>query len=151
MVCMTEKKGGLREQFSDNNVKSVSLGHFQQEMIDFILDKKPEFEGRISSKTDILFWKSRLKHTERHRKDFLSDEEFEQCMNDISDIIHNPDYISIHPTDESVCFIRKYSKNVSVAIKISTQGDQVYRTMYPLRDSQLRNYINGGRAWQWKK
>lgn len=148
---MKDKKNWLREKFSDNDVKSVSLGQFQQKMVDFILDKKPEFEGRISAQTDILFWKSRLKHTERHRRDFLSDEEFEQCMNDIPSIIQNPDYISIHPTDESVCFIRKYSKNVSVAIKISTQGDQVYRTMYPLRDSQLQNYIKGGRAWPWKK
>lgn len=70
-------------------------------------------------------------------------------MRDIPKIIQNPDYISIHPTDESVSFIKKYTKNISVAIKISTDGKMVYRTMYPLRDSQLNGYIKNNRAWKY--
>ena len=69
-------------------------------------------------------------------------------MKNIPTIIANPDYISIHPSDDSVSFIKKYSKHVSVAIKISTEGQMVYRTMYPLRQSQLNNYIQNGRCWQ---
>lgn len=118
-------------------------------MIDFILSKKPDFAGRISSDKDILFWAARVKHTERHRRDFANDMEFEQCLKDIPKIIQCPDYISIHPTDESVCFIKKYSKHVSVAIKISTDGKMVYRTMYPLRETQLHEYVKNGRAWKY--
>ena len=81
--------------------------------------------------------------------DIANDTEFEQCLKDIPQIIHNPDYISIHPTDESVSFIKKYSKHVSVAIKISTDGKMVYRTMYPLREAQLNEYIKNGRAWKY--
>lgn len=130
-------------------IKSQSIGRFSPHMLKFILSKKPDFAGRISSDQDILFWAARVKHTERHRKDFTNDKEFEQCMRDIPKIIQNPDYISIHPTDESVSFIKKYTKNISVAIKISTDGKMVYRTMYPLRDSQLNGYIKNNRAWKY--
>lgn len=130
-------------------MKSQSIGRFSPHMLKFILSKKPDFAGRITSDQDILFWAARVKHTERHRKDFTNDKEFEQCMRDIPKIIQNPDYISIHPTDESVSFIKKYTKNISVAIKISTDGKMVYRTMYPLRDSQLNGYIKNNRAWKY--
>lgn len=130
-------------------IKSQSIGRFSPHMLKFILSKKPDFASRISSDQDILFWAARVKHTERHRKDFANDKEFEQCMRDIPKIIQNPDYISIHPTDESVSFIKKYTKNISVAIKISTDGKMVYRTMYPLRDSQLNGYIKNNRAWKY--
>lgn len=130
-------------------IKFQSIGRFSEEMIRFILSKKPDFENRISADKDILFWSARVKHTERHRKDFSSDSEFEQCVKDIPEIIQNPDYVSIHPTDESVSFIKKYTKNISVAIKISTDGKMVYRTMYPLRESQLNEYIKNGRAWKY--
>lgn len=133
----------------NDNIKSQSIGRFSPHMIEFILSKKPAFAGRISSDKDILFWAARVKHTERHRKDFASDEEFEQCIRDIPNIIQNPDYISIHPADESVSFIKKYTKNISVAIKISTDGKMVYRTMYPLRESQLNTYIKNNRAWKY--
>lgn len=134
--------------FSDS-IKVQSIGRFSPHMMEFIVSKKPEFVGRISADKDILFWAARVKHTERHRKDFTNDEEFEQCIRDIPHIIQNPDYISIHPTDESVSFIKKYTKNVSVAIKISTDGKLVYRTMYPLRESQLNEYIKNNRAWKY--
>lgn len=70
------------------------------------------------------------------------------CLREIPQIIQNPDYISIHPADESVSFIKDYSKHTSVAIKISTDGKMVYRTMYPLTESQLQNYIGNNRAWK---
>lgn len=134
--------------FSDS-IKSQPIGHLSQSMIDFILSKKPDFAKRISTDKEILFWAARVKHTERHRKDFNSDAEFEQCLKDIPNIIQNPDYISIHPTDESVSFIKKYTRHVSVAIKISTDGKLVYRTMYPLREAQLNEYIKNNRAWKY--
>jgi len=134
-------------KFSDE-IKYQSIGRIRQDIAEFIISKKPEFKERISCDEDILFWKARVKHTERHRGDFSNDKEFEECLKNIPTIIANPDFISIHPKDESVSFIKKYSKNVSVAIKISTGGQMVYRTMYPLRESQLDNYIQNGRCWR---
>lgn len=135
----------------NDEVKNVSIGKLDERMVEFILRHKPEFEGRLEADKDILFWKGRVNHTEKHRKDFSSDEEFDKCVAEIPTIIQNPDYISIHPKDESVCFIKMYSKHVNVAIKISTDGKMVYRTMYPLRESQLRNYLENNRAWRYEE
>lgn len=134
-------------EFSDE-IKSISIGKIKQDYVEQILERKPEFAGRISSDKDILFWKGRVKHTRRHKDDFANEEEFETCLREIPIIIQNPDYISIHPSDESVSFIKDYSSHTSVAIKISIDGKMVYRTMYPLTDSQLKNYIESGRAWR---
>ena len=134
-----------------NDVKFQILGQLKSEIVEFILDKKPEFEGRIDNTTDILFWKERVKHTERHKKDFQSEEEFYKCLEEIPLIIESPDYISIHPKDESVSFIKDYSRHISVAIRVSLDGKLSYRTMYPLRKSQLENYIKSGRAWKYEE
>jgi hypothetical protein len=137
--------------FNNEEVLYASLGQFKKEMVDFIISKKPEFNGRLQPDKDILFWKARVKHTNNHKKDFVSEEEFNKCVEDIPYIIQNPDYISIHPTDESVSFIKQYSEKVSVAIKISADGKLVYRTMYPLDEIQLKDYMDKGRAWKYHK
>lgn len=91
--------------FSDK-VKFVSLGRLDKELIDFITDRRPSYKNILSENIDILFWEDRLKHIERHKNDFMSDSEYEQCLSDIPLIIKSPDYISIHPTDGSISFIR---------------------------------------------
>ena len=131
-----------------NIIKNQPIGKLSPDMVNFILSKKPDFEGRISSDKDILFWAARVKHIEKHRSDFNTENDFDDCCKKIPSIIEKPDYISIHPKDESVSFIKKFDQNVSVAIKISTEGEMVFRTMYPLRDSQLNNYIANGRCWK---
>ena len=112
--------------------------------------KKPEYVERLSYDKVILFWSSRVKHSERHIGDFASPEEFYQCMEDIPMIIQNPDYISIHPKDQSISFIKDYSGHTSVAIKVAADGAMSYRTIYPLSNYQLGNYIKSGRAWKYE-
>lgn len=115
------------------------------------LVKAPHLSGILNSDADILFWKDRIKHTELHKNDFASDNEFYNCLEQIPDIIANPDYLSIHPKDSSISFIKNFSSHVSVAIRISSAGTLSYRTMYPIMDAQLNNYIDRGRAWAWNK
>jgi hypothetical protein len=151
---MREIEMGIRKldiaTFSDK-IKYVPIGKLDCNIINFISKQKPELKDRLSSDKDILFWSDRVKYTEKHRKDFSSSEEFDKCLEDIPDIIQNPDYISINPNDDSICFIRKYTKYVTVAVRISGDGKMGYRTMYPLRDSQLQNYIENNRAWKYKE
>lgn len=132
----------------DNGLKYVSVGHIPQYIIDSILEKFPEFESQLSPDTDILFWKDRIKHTKRHKKDFASEEEYELCFEQIPDIIQHPDFISIHPNKDSISFICRFTDHISVAVRLSADGKLAYRTMYPLRESQLLNYIKQGRAWK---
>ena len=72
-------------------------------------------------------------------------------MESIPNIIEEPDYIGIHPKDNSISFIKDYSSHVIVAVRVSSSGILSYRTMYPLMDAQLTNYIEKGYVWIWKK
>lgn len=134
--------------FSDGS-KVVSLGRLSQKMIDFIVSKKSEYKNILNCNKDILFWKDRIAHTELHRDDFLSDTEYEKCFADIPSIISAPDYISIHPKNKSISFIKEYSGHISIAVKISPDGKMAYRTMYPIMDAQLTHYIDEGYAWKY--
>lgn len=128
----------------------VSIGRLSSDMIAFIVDKKPEWSNILQADKDILFWSDRIKHTELHRNDFISDIEYENCFSDIPNIISSPDYISIHPKDSRISFIKNYSGHVSVAVRISSKGQMAYRTMYPITDAQLTHYIDRGFAWRYK-
>ena len=141
----------LDRSILDSDISFVSLGHLSQEMIDFIASKNQQLGDLLSTNRDILFWKDRIKHTELHKKDFLSDNLFYTCLEDIPIIIQEPDYISIHPKDNSISFIRDYSQHVSVAIRVSVDGKLSYRTMYPLMDAQLSHYLEKNRAWRYDK
>lgn len=130
--------------------KFVSLGRLEEKMIDFIVGKRPGFRDILSPEQDIVFWEDRIKHIERHRDDFISDLEYELCFEDIPNIIHHPDYISVHPKDDSLSFIEDFSSHVSVAVRISGNGKMSFRTMYPIMDAQLENYIKKGLAWRYE-
>lgn len=133
----------------DKNV--ISLGKIRPEIIDFLSEKVPEFVNSINPDNEILFWKDRLKHTELHKNDFRSDNEFYMCLENIPNIINKPDYISINPKANSISFVRDFSAHIAVAIRISVSGTMSYRTMYPIMDAQLTAYIDRGRAWKWKE
>lgn len=127
----------------------ISIGKLNPNMISFLSEKAPHLSGILNPNTDILFWKDRIKHIELHKADFISDKEFHNCLEQIPSIIANPNYLSVHPKDNSISFIKNFSAHVSVAIRISSTGALSFRTMYPIMDSQLSNYIENGRAWIW--
>lgn len=132
----------------DGNLSFVSIGQIPEFVVESIIEKYPEFSTMLSSDTDILFWKDRIKHTERHKQDFASEEEYELCFEQIPDFIKHPEYISVHPNKDSISFICRFTDHISVAVRVSTYGRLAYRTIYPLRESQLLNYIKQGRAWK---
>ena len=135
----------------ENGKKFISLGKRRPEIVSFLIEKEPSLSGQLNSETEILFWKDRLRHTELHKDDFFSDNEFYNCLERIPFIISNPDYISVHKKDNSISFIKDFSAHVSVAIRISSSGSLSYRTMYPITDAQLNNYISKGSSWKWNE
>ena len=66
----------------------------------------------------------------------------------IPDIIANPDYIGVNPNEEeqSVEFIKKYSKNVLVGVKLEKNGQYLYvSSMYDVQDSKISRRLYSGR------
>lgn len=135
----------------ENGTNCISLGKLSHDMIDFLIKKVPQLENILSSETDILFWKDRIKHAELHKKDFISDNAFYNYLEQLPSIIADPDYLSVHPKDSSISFIKSFSSHVAVAIRISVTGALSFRTMYPITDAQLTHYIDNNRAWAWNK
>ncbi len=129
----------------------LSLGYIPADIVSFLCTKNPTLSPLLTHSKEIIFWKDRLNHTAQHKNDFMSDNEYLNCLESIPSIIQEPDYLSIHPKDNSISFIKDYSAHVSVAIRLSASGKLSYRTMYPLTDAQLDNYIKKGHAWKWKK
>lgn len=127
------------------------MGKIKPDIIAFLEKKAPNLISKVNFEREILFWKDRLKHTELHKKDFQSDNEFYSCLENIPNIIEEPDYIGIHPKDNGISFIKDYSSHVIVAVRVSASGILSYRTMYPLMDAQLTNYIEKGFVWNWNK
>ena len=80
----------LREELFNDGLSYVSLGHIHPDVVNSIIEKYPEFADILSPNTDILFWKDRVKHTERHKKDFATEEEYQLCFEQIPDIIQHP-------------------------------------------------------------
>ncbi len=128
--------------------KCVSIGKIRTDIITSVTKRYPELTNKLLPDADILFWADRIKHVERHQKDFSSIDEYERCFQLIPEIIKNPDYISVHPNKDSISFIKNFKDIASVAIRISADGKLAFRTMYPLRQAQLDNYIANGRAWK---
>ena len=127
--------------------KCISLGTIRKEFVDFL--NTHGLDGLLKYETPIVFWKDRIEHTDEHKNDFSSDTMYQICFEELPQIIFHPDYISIHPKEKSVSFIRNYSSNhVNVAIRVTLSGNLAYRTMYPLIDATLTHYLETSHAWK---
>jgi hypothetical protein len=99
------------------------------------------------SETQIIMWEDRISHTENHAPQFSSRDEYDKAFENIPLIISDPDFVGIHPDGGSVQFIKKLGDLLLVAVRISNNGKLSYRTMYPITEGQLNDYVKKGRAW----
>ena len=69
-------------------------------------------------------------------------------IDDIPDILENPDYVGVNPNekDKSIEFVKKYSKNVLLGVKLEKEGQYLYiSTMYEVQESKLNRRLYSGR------
>ena len=73
------------------------------------------------------------------------------CLKSIDylpEIIENPDYVGVNPNenDKSIEFIKKYSKNVLVGVKLEKDGQYLYvSSMYDIQGSKISRRLYSGR------
>jgi hypothetical protein len=65
------------------------------------------------------------------------------------DIINNPKYVSLHPTDGSIQYIKEYHDNgtderVLVAVRVTQSGMLFARTLYVMSDEKWVHYNEKG-------
>lgn len=118
------------------STKSIKIGELTQDVIDILnLSTKPR---------NIYMWSDRLSHCEKHKKDFLTEQEYYESMENIPSIIKYPDYVGIHSNNKGIFYIKRLDSNCLVGI---TMDSLLFRSMYPIKESKLQNYIKQGKIF----
>lgn len=138
------------EKFSDTHRFQI-IGKLTKEVIDFLKQNSDNDIVDVLYPTDILIWDNRIEYTEKHKGNFKKADEYYRALEDIPNIIENPDYIGLPPHDDSIQYIKVYNSIIIVAIRISNKGKVSYRTMYPILEGQLKDYLKKNRAWKYKE
>jgi len=83
------------------------------------------------------------------RRHMISRQHFSclRYIDDIPNIIENPDYVGKSKNDDNAIeLVKKYDKNVLIGIKLSEDNGYLYvSTMYELQESKLNRRIYSGR------
>lgn len=69
-------------------------------------------------------------------------------IDDISDIIKDPDYIGINPNEDgdTIELIKIFNKNILIGIKLNTDDNYLYvSTMYEIQEPKLTRRLYSGR------
>lgn len=121
------------------NTKSIKIGELTQDVINILnLNVNPR---------NIYMWSDRLNHCEKHKNDFLSEEEYINSLENIPNIIKQPDYVGVHSNNKGIFYIKKLDSNCLVGI---TMDSLLFRSMYPIKESKLNNYIKQGKVFPLK-
>lgn len=126
-----------------------NIGKLDDKKLKFIFEKRPDFANEIKN-TNIIMWDDRIEHIEKHRMNFRNIYDFDDYVDMIPDIIENPDYIGVKDKNKSIQFIKQYNDNILIAVRLTTKGKLSFRTMYPITDGQLDDYIEKNTAWKYK-
>lgn len=140
------KQKNIFKLFENENIRCISIGKIDNEKIAFLQKHCPDLFSKINSRT-IIMWKDRIEHLKKHSYD-ASNMTVEELCSLIPEIIENPDYLGIRKKDLSIQFIKKYSNNILVAVRMDNKGKLLFRTMYTITESQLSDYIQKDSAWK---
>ena len=117
------------------NKKIIKIGELTPDIINILgLNDKPR---------NIMMWADILEHCEKHKCDFESEQDYLKTIKSIPTIVQNPDYVGLHPDGKSIQYIKKITDNCIVGI---TTNSLSFRTIYPIKESKLNNYIDSNRV-----
>lgn len=119
-----------------NSNCSIKIGELSQNVINTLnLSANPR---------NIYMWPDRLEHCEKHKKDFETEDEYTKSMESIPLIIEKPDYVGINSNNKGIFYIKKLKNNCLVGV---TMDSMLFRSMYPIKESKLNNYIKQGKVF----
>lgn len=119
-----------------DNTKSIKIGELTTKIIETLnLDAKPR---------NIYMWSDRLEHCDKHKNDFSNEQEYINSLENIPLIIQSPDYVGVHSNNKGIFYIKKLESNCLVGV---TMDSLLFRSMYPIKESKLTNYIKQGKIF----
>ena len=136
-----------RNIFVNIGKSRVNIGYIRDEFVGFI-NSTELLDVELKKNLHVLFYENRLAHIDAHKDDFISDNEYNKCLEMIPEIINHPDYLSIHPNRKSISFIKDFDSHTNVAVRVNSKGQLSLRTMYSLVDAMLTHYLEKNFAWK---
>lgn len=111
----------------------IKIGELTEDVINLL--------GLSHPQNDIVMWEDKFQYIQKHMKDFQSEESFKSCISQIPEVIAQPDYIGLHPTKQSIEYIKRIDELFIVAIRIKN-GKLALKTAFRLTEEQLQDYIS---------
>lgn len=109
------------------------VGSLKQEITDLLCINLPP--------ADILIYPGAIKHIKKNHE-----ESFIKYFQYIPEIINSPDYVGVNPSEpNSVEFVKIFSDNILVAVKLDPKGYLYLSSMYELTPVKVPKRIKNGR------
>ena len=132
------------QKITKGKSKNIKIGELNQEVIDLLhLDLKPQ---------NINIWSTRIsEHCEKHKNEYSSPTAYNQAVTYIPSIISNPDYVGLHKNG-NIQYVKKLDDITLIGIKvIQGEGGLLFRTIFPISETKLKNYIKSGEFIPFRK
>ena len=130
------KKGVLPIENSNNSQKqSIILGRIP-DCVDALLGIQ------ISGDRNVYFGTTNELHMQSSHP-----EDYEKYKSELSNIIHNPDYIGMNTKDNSIEFVKEFKNDnefVKIAVRVSLNKKYFARSMYVLNNRRVKSFISKG-------
>ena len=134
-------------EFLKNKSGSFKIGELTQKVIDLL-----EIED-MNPRSIILTYDRIENHTLKHLQDFKDDEEFYRHISLLPEIIEKPDYVGLHPSNNSIQYIKRYtdiSGDILIGIRLRKIGVLFYRSSYKITKKQFNDYLSAGTIKKFK-
>lgn len=110
----------------------TAIGEVSQQVIDLL-------GLAITPGTEIYFGETNREHMQRNHP-----EDYKQYGHRLKEILEQPDYVSLHPGNGSIQYIKELDDRVMVAVRISENGLLFARTLFVMSESKWNSYTRKG-------
>lgn len=84
----------------------------------------------------IVIYSDRYEHFKKHSLEFSSLEEYQNAVTNIQNIVCNPDFVSTDAKKNGMFFIKTFTDNAMVVVRISASKELKVRTLYPINNTK---------------
>lgn len=90
----------------------------------------------------IVVYNDRYIHFESHKAEYINVASYNLSVNNLFDIIKNPEFISSNQKNNSLEFIKTLSDHTLVAVRVSNSKELKVKTMYPINQTKKNRLKN---------
>lgn len=132
-----EEKLDMNSILKAENNNPVKIGELNYKVINTLnLDCSPR---------NIMLTAERIYHCEKHKSQYKNENSYIKSMENIPEIIKNPDYVGFNRSNNSIQYVKQLEDATLVAVRISYKGDLKLRTVFPLTEFDINKKINSGK------